>query len=65
MAEALSLLEAIAHAVYVQEHLSMLLGISDIPILSAVDNKSMVEAVHSTKLVMINARVWILLQSKE
>ena len=49
-AETLSLLEAVENGIYIREHLMELLGLS-IPLHAYIDNKSLVEAVHSTKLV--------------
>ena len=49
-AEALSLLDGIEDGIYMKQLLKELLGI-DIPIEAIVDNRSVVEAVHSTKLV--------------
>ena len=50
-AETLSLLEAVENGMYIRDHLKILLGLPVIPIIAYVDNKSLVEAVHSTKLV--------------
>jgi len=52
-AEALSLQEGLEDALYLRRHIEDLLGLSarTIPITAFVDNKSVVEAIHSTKLV--------------
>ena len=50
-AEALSLQEGLEDAVYLKGMLTELTSASDIPIIAFVDNKSVVEAIHSTKLV--------------
>jgi len=52
-AEALSLQEGLESAVYYRHMLAEVVGISpiEIPIIAYVDNKSVIEAVNSTKLV--------------
>jgi len=52
-AEALSLQEGMEEVIYIRTMMIELLGISEksIPILAYVDNKSVVEAIHSTKMV--------------
>ena len=50
-AEALSLEEAVEDGIYIKHTLQMLLGPVQLPMHAVVDNRSLVEAVHSTKLV--------------
>ena len=52
-AEALSLQEGIEDATYIRHHLETLIALpaGTMPLIAIVDNKSLVEAVHSTKLV--------------
>eukprot|EP00795_Rhopilema_esculentum_P002321 gene2321-biopygen11363 len=50
-AEMLSLADALDHAIYLQQVISELTSFDDIPIDAFVDNKSVVEAVYSTKSV--------------
>ncbi len=50
-AEALSLLEAIENGLYVKDHLKILLGLTTLPLIAYIDNKSVVDAIHSTRLV--------------
>lgn len=50
-AEALSLQEALEDSLFLRSHIKEMLGEIDVPIDAFVDNRSVVEAVYSTKLV--------------
>ena len=50
-AETLSLQEGIEDAIYLRDIIRQLTKASELPIIAIVDNKSVVEAVHSTKMV--------------
>jgi transposase InsO family protein len=50
-AEALSLLEGLEDAIYLRDMIKELVSVPDLPISAFVDNKSVVESVHSTKMV--------------
>ena len=52
-AEALSLLEAIEDAIFQRSQIEDMLGqhVESLPIIAVIDNRSVVEAVHSTKMV--------------
>ena len=50
-AETLSLQEGLEDAMYLKNILKQLIKVQELPIIAFVDNRSVVEAVHSTKLV--------------
>ena len=50
-AEALSLQEALEDGLFLKSHIEELLGIINIPVIAYIDNRSVMDAVYSTKQV--------------